>query len=177
MKVRCNSILISALLLSLCLATLIPAALRNALTWKQLYLEMGPGVQVENFVMPFGFVYLGIVTIGFTVLWTGYRRGERWAWFIMLVILLFFSFPSAVLPVLLQIRAQNYQWSLLLDLLKASPTEGWRDCLTIRPACCEHAVSIGCMAAGMLIGLLTFLVMSVALLLPVKSFFWRPAKQ
>ncbi len=175
MKVRCNTTLISALLLSLCLVSFIPAALRNALTWKQLYFEW-PGVRIQNYLMPFGFVYLGIVTIGLIVLWTGYRKRQRWAWFVMLIILLCFAFPSSVLPVFLQIRAQNYQWSLLLDLLRASPAEGWWRCLAIRPACCDYVVGIGCVAVGMLIGLLTFLVMSVALLLPVKAFFWSPAK-
>ena len=177
MKVRCSTTSISALVLSLCLATSIPAALRNVLTWKQIYFKWPDcHLSLENFLMPFGFAYFGIVAIGLIVLWTGYRKRERWAWFVMLIILLCFSFPSAVLPVLLQIRAQDYQWSLLLDLLRASPAEGWWHCLAIRPACCEYTVSIGCVGVGMLIGLLTFLVMAVALLLPVKAFFWSPAK-
>jgi hypothetical protein len=175
MKVRFNSTSISALLLSLCLVTLIPAALRNALTWNQLYLEW-PGVRIQNYLMPFGVAYLGIVMIGLIVLWMGYRKRERWAWFVMLIILVCFSFPSAVLPVLLQIRAQNYRWSLLLDLLRASPAQGWWHCLAITPSYCDYAVGIGRVAAQILVGLLCFLVMSVALLLPVKEFFWRPAK-
>jgi hypothetical protein len=48
MKVRCDSTLISALLLSLCLVTSIPAGLRNASTWKELYFEW-PGVKIQNF--------------------------------------------------------------------------------------------------------------------------------
>jgi hypothetical protein len=176
MKGRCTSTLISALLLSLCLAALIPAALRNVLTWKQLYLEMGPGVRVENFLMPFGFLHLGIAIIGLIIIWTSYRKRERWAWFVMLTIFLCFSFPSSVLPLLLQIRAQGYRWSLLWDLFRASPTEGWRHCLATMPACCDYAVGIGCMAFLILIGLVNSLVMLVALLLPLKAFFWKPAK-
>jgi hypothetical protein len=174
MKVRCSSTFVSTLLLSLCLATFIPAALRNALTWRELYLD-GPDMKVQNYLMPFGCVYLGIVTIGLITLWTGYRKGERWAWLVMLIILLCFSFPSVVLPVLLQIRAQNWQWSLLLDLFRA-PQEGWRQCLAIKPSCCEYAVGIQCVGFGILIGLLQFLVMSLALILPLKAFFWRQAK-
>ena len=174
MKSRHGKTEISALLLSLCLLSFIPAALRNVLTWKELYFEW-PGVKIQNYLMALGFVYLGIVMIGMIVLWTGYRKRELWAWFVMLTILLCFSFPSAVLPVLLQIRAQNYQWSLLLDLMRASPAEGWWHCLAMTPACCEYAVGIGCMAAHIMIGLLSFLVMLVALLLPIKAFFWRSA--
>jgi len=178
MKIRFSATLISALLLSLCLVTSIPAALRNASTWKELYLEW-PGVKIQNFLMPFGFAYLGIAAIGLIVLWTGYRKRERWAWFVMLIILLCFVFPSSVLPVLLQIRAQNYQWSLLSDLFGTSRELGWWHCITItKPACCEYVVGIGCVAVGILIGILEFLVMSVALLLPVKAFFWtRSTKQ
>jgi hypothetical protein len=177
MKVRYNSTLISALLLSLCLVTYIPESLRNVLTWNQLYFNWPRcHLSLENVLMPLGFAYLGIVAIGLIVLWTGYRKRERWAWFVMLIILLCFSFPSAVLPVLLRICAQNYRWSLLFDLFRASPTEGWWHCLAIRPACCEYSVSVDCAEVRVLIGLLTLLVMAVALLLPVKPLFWSPAK-
>ncbi len=176
MKFRCSTTSISALLLSLCLAMMIPAGLRNVSTWRDLYFER-PGVKIQNFLMPLGFVYLGIVTIGLIVLWTGYRKRERWAWFVMLIILLCFSFPSSVLPVLLQIRAQNYRWSLLLDLLGSFRDKECWHCLTIVPSRSE-SVGIGCVTIVILIGLLKFLMMSVALLLPVKAFFWRqPAAQ
>jgi ABC-type Fe3+-siderophore transport system permease subunit len=127
--------------------------------------------------MPFGFFSLGFVMIGLIVLWTGYRKRERWAWFVMLIILLYFVFPSSVLPVLLQIRAENYQWSYLLDLSGAFREKGWWHCLTIVPSLSE-AVGLECVAVAILIGLLRFLVMLVALLLPVKAFFRRqPAAQ
>jgi hypothetical protein len=93
----------------------------------------------------------------------------------MLIILLCFSFPSSVLPVLLQIRAENYRWSYLLDLSWPFREKGWWHCLTIVPSPSE-AVGIECVAVVILIGLLEFLVMSVALLLPIKAFFWSPAK-
>jgi len=142
----------------------------NASTWKELYLGWAGG-KIQNFWMQFGFIYLGIATIGLIVLWTGYRKRERWAWFVMLVILLCLDFPASVLPVLLQIRAQNYQWSLLMDLLTPFREQGWWHCLAIKPP--GYVTSIECMAVGMLIGLVRSLVMWVALLIPVKAFFWR----
>jgi hypothetical protein len=172
LKYRFSTTSISTLLLSLCLVPFISAGLRDASTWNEPFIKMPDG-SMWNFMTPLGFVYLGIAMIGLIVLWRGYRKGERWAWFVMLIILLCFSFPSAVLPVLLQIRAQNYQWSLLLDLLRASPPQGRWHCLTSTVSCC---VGIECAAFGMLIDLFAFLVMLVALLLPVKAFFRNTAE-
>jgi hypothetical protein len=167
---RYSTTSISVLLWSLCLVTIIPGAIVNATTWKDLYLDW-PGVKIQNYFAPFGFVYLGIVMIGLIILWTGYRKRERWAWFIMLIILLCFDFPSSVLPVLLLIRDQNYQWSILLDLFAPFREQGWWHCLAIKPA--FYLVGIECLDVGISIGLVRSLVMSVALLVPVKAFFWK----
>jgi len=172
MNNRYSTTSISALLFSLCLVTIIPGSIVNAATWKQLYLDSPDvNVKVQNYFAAFGFVYLGIVMIGLIVLWTGYRKRERWAWFIMLIILLFFDFPSSVLPVFLLIRDQNYQWSILLDLFGAFREQGWSHCLAIKPA--FNSVGIECVDVAISIGLVRSLVMSIALLLPVKAFFWR----
>jgi hypothetical protein len=158
--------------LSLCLVTIIPGAIVNVSTWKELYLDW-PGVKIQNYFATLGFVYLGIVMIGLIVLWTGYRKRERRAWFIMLIFLLCFDFPSSVLPVFLLIRDQNYQWSILLDLFGAFREQRWSYCLAIKPA--FYSVGIQCVDVGISIGLVRSLVMSVALLLPVKAFFRRNA--
>jgi hypothetical protein len=121
-KVRCSTTSISALVLSLCLLTIIPEALGNASTWNELSIRL-PFGGMWNFLAPLGFAYLGIVAIGLIVLWTGYRKKERWAWFVMLVALLFFYFPTYVLPVLLQIR--RFGWIYLLDLLGGFRAGGW----------------------------------------------------
>ncbi len=171
MKVRCSTTSISALLFSLCLVMSIPAALGNASTWRELTLKLPYGA-IWNFLAPLGFADLGIVAIGLIVLWTGYRKRERWAWFVMLIILLCFSFPSTVLPMLLQIRAGSYRWSYLLDFLGVFREGGWH-CLTILPSP-SKSVGIECVAVLTTIGPLKFLVMSIALLLPIKAFFWKP---
>jgi biopolymer transport protein ExbD len=170
-KVRCSTTSISAFVLSLCLVTILPAALSNASTWNELSIRLPYG-GIWNFLAPLGFAYLGIAAIGLIVLWTGYRKRERWAWFVMLVVLLFFYFPSSVLPVLLQIR--RFGWLCLLELLGAFRVGGWGwwHCwiLSWRP---NYSVGIACASILELIGLLNFLVMLVALLLPVKAFFWQ----
>jgi len=127
-----------------------------------------------NFLAPSGFAYLGIVAIGLIVLWTGYRRRERWAWFVILIALLFFYFPSYVLPVLLQSR--RFGWPHLLDFLGIFRVGGWWSCwiASLRP---NYIGGLACVPFEILIRPLEFFVMSIALLLPVKAFFWRPIPQ
>jgi biopolymer transport protein ExbD len=124
-----------------------------------------------NFETPLGFAYIGILAIGLIVLWTGYRKKERWAWFVMLIILFCFSFPSSVLPVLLQIH--RFGWSVLRDLFGASWGGEWLHCwiVSLRP---NYSVGIACVPVLILSGLVKFLVMLAALLLPIKAFFWKP---
>jgi len=126
-----------------------------------------------NFETPLGFASLGIVAIGLIVLWTGYRKKERWAWFVMLIILLCFSFPSSVLPVLLQIH--RFGWPILLDLFGAFRGGEWLHCwiVSLRP---NYIGGIACGTVLILSRLLNFLLMLLALLLPIKAFFWGPAK-
>jgi biopolymer transport protein ExbD len=162
MKIRRSTPLISALLFSLCLVVSIPPALGNASTWRELTLKLPDGA-IWNFLAPLGFADLGIIAIGLIVLWTGYRKEERWAWFVMLIVLLCFSFPSSVLP--------NYRWSYLPGFLGVLQEGGWR-CLTILPSP-SKSVGIECATVLITIGPLKFLVMSIALFLPIKTFFWK----
>jgi hypothetical protein len=117
-------------------------------------------MQIQDFLMPLGFAYLGFVTIGLIVLWTGYKKRERWAWFVMLTILLFFIFPSGFLP-------------LLLQNVLAPGTFG-PNLLTIDPSREMKWIQEGDpLAIGLMMELLLFPVMLIALLLPIKAFFWR----
>ena len=144
-------ILISALLMSLCLMFFIPASLQAASTWKTLYFDVAHGLREQNLLMPLGFCALGFEVIGLIVLWTGYRKMERWAWLLMFCILLFFVFPSNVLKLLLEMQTPAFQWSYWFNGIR----DGYRP---------------GIMTA---MGVLDFLVMTVALFLPIKAFFWN----
>ena len=174
MRVRYKSILISEVLWALCLVTIVPAAVSEASTWRELNLDWG-NVQVQNYWMPFGFAYLGIVTIGLIVLWTGYRKRERWAWFVMLLIFLCFDFPATWLPFFLRIHAGNMGWGDLLELFRTFGRTRWWSCLATMPSPNE-SVGLDCFAVSTAAELVRSLVMVVALLLPVKAFFWRPAE-
>jgi hypothetical protein len=170
-KSRFSTTSISALILSLCLILSIPVALSLASTWNEPSLKLPCSGAIWNYNTPLGFAYLGIVAIGLIVLWTGYRNKERWAWFVMLIILLCFYFSSSALPVLLQIHRAG--WPVLQDLFRAVPTGECLHCwiASLRP---NYSVGIACGIVLILSGLLRFLVMSIALLLPIKAFFWEP---
>jgi hypothetical protein len=153
MNVRSSATSISALVLSLCLVTSIPAALSNASTWNELTIKLPLG-SMWNFLAPLGFAYLGIVAIGLIVLWAGYRKRERWAWFVMLIALLFFYFPSYVLPVVLQ--SQRFGWPHLLDFLGIFREGGWWHCwiASLRP---NYIGGLACVPLEILIRPLEFL--------------------
>ncbi len=170
MKFRLSTTAISAWLFSLCLVLSIPVALSNASTWNELTIRLPLG-GMWNFLAPLGFAYLGIVAIGLVVLWTGYRKRERWAWFIMLIALLFFYFPLYVLPVVLQSR--RFGWPHLLDFLVVFHVGEWWHCwiASLRP---NYLGGLACVPFEILIRPFEFFVMSIALLLPVKAFFWKP---
>jgi hypothetical protein len=128
----------------------IPGSLRFASTWRELYFEAN-GLKEQNLLMPLGFCSLGLEMIGLVVLWTGYRKKERWAWFVMLIILLFFVFPLNVLKLLLDMQTRSFDWSAWFQGIR----EGYLPSIWIA------------------VGVLNFLVMLVALLLPIKAFFLR----
>ena len=172
MKIRWNTTMISVLLLSLCLVLNIPRSLMNISTWKQQYFDWSC-MRMGNFLAPFGFANLGIATIGLIILWTSYKKRERLAWFIMLIILLCFEFPTSVLPVLLSVREQNYQWSYLLDLLGLLQYKVAWQCPVFAPVGFDYSIGVICVAKGIALSLVHFLVMLVALLLPIKAFFWK----
>jgi hypothetical protein len=133
---------------------------------------------LDNYFVIFGFAYLGIAMIGLLVLWTGYRRKERMAWFIMLIVLLCFEFPSSLLPVILHINAGHLPWSSLLYYSGAFPTREWWHCYcsSISHPPFTYVIGIECAAVLMATGVFKFVVMLIALLLPVKALFWTHRK-
>lgn len=153
MKIRWSSTLVSALLLSLCLLRCIPGSLRLISNWQELRFSC---VVVQNFSMSIGLYGIGFVAIGLIVLWTGYRKRERWAWFVMLIILLFFSFSGDVLPWIMQFHTRA-EWDLWAGGLR------WGVWLR----------------TGTGLGVTNFVVMSIALFVPIKAFFRTkmPSKQ
>jgi len=155
MKISWSTTLVSALFLTVCLVTFIPVGVKFASTWREPYIEGGM-IKEQNYLTLLGFFSLGFVFIGLITLWTGYRRKERWAWLVMLAIIACFVFPGNVLPPLL-ISAQDgtgFHWSYWFGM------RWWGDPLPMRFA----------------LGVLNFIVMLIALLLPVRAFWFSPPK-
>jgi len=150
MKMRVNSTSISVLLITLSLLTFVPGALRLVSEgWREPYLEF-PGLRFQNNFAMIGLFALGFVTVGLVALWTGYRRNERWAWFTIFLIWLFFYCPELILPGFINVKgiAVGFEWRAWLEGIRAG------DHLTI----------------GVALGILNVVVMFVALLLPLRAF-------
>ena len=150
MKIRRDAVAVSSILFTLALLILTPAMLTNART--------EPRIQVKDQVTIFddyafvGFASLAIIAIGLIVTWTGYIKGVRWTWFVMFVIVWVWAFPVFLwLPYLQHLRnaVPITQW--LPDAIKESGPP--RDFVEV---------------------VLIFLLLVLALVLPVKTLFWAP---
>jgi hypothetical protein len=156
MRIRLDRVFMSSVLLTLSLLVLVPHNVRFASTWQELYLRETDRLYVQNYLMPIGFASLAIVLVGLIVIWAGYNKRELWTWFVMLVIVWVFAFPVYMLPMLQHVHSApgSIQWSAWL----------W------------GAVKGPGLDRDYAKGPLDFLLMVVALFLPVRSFFRRPSE-
>ena len=156
MRYRLNTVLVSSIILSLSLAALIPPNLSFASTWRRQYLQGGPGFWTQNYLMPIGFASLAIVMVSLIVVWAAYLKTARWAWFCMLIVVWIFVFPVYVLPLLLHIiqSGNPRRWS---------DWSAWIGSAVRAPGVDRDAIKGPC----------DFLIMGIALLLPVRSFFFK----
>jgi hypothetical protein len=112
---------------------------------------VGDQIAIPNFYAPLGFASLTIIAIGLVVTWTGYIKGSRWTYSVMFVIVWLWAFPVLMLP-------------LLHGLIPS-----WRTVEWIRMV--KEAISMNGAARGYLEPFVSFLLMVLALVLPVKTFF------
>jgi len=112
----------------------------------------GPLYRHHDCFAPEGFGSLAVIAIGLIVTWAGYTKGVRWTWFVMFVIVWVWAFPLFMLSFVLR----------------------WRDAALLLPmfarAMRESGVSRN--FAGIF---LAFVLLVLALVLPLKSFISRPA--
>jgi len=96
-----------------------------------------------------GFASLANILVGLVVAWTGFIRRYRWAWLVMLIIVWVWAFPVLVLPIFHgKIAVTFVEWL----------SEAWQWPGSAR-VYGENIVLVS--------------IMVLALLLPVKSFFWK----
>jgi hypothetical protein len=149
MRIRHDAVFVSSLLFSLSLILLIPHNLRYALTWHHRLFQQADRLWVENHFAPIGFASLALVSVGLIVIWAGYVNRVRWTWFVMFVIVWGFAFPVHVLPVLLDMHEGLIDWRVLSEQLKVP----------------------GEVARSYAMGPADFVLMLVALVIPIKSLF------
>jgi len=148
-RVRVDAVLISTFLFSVSLIVLVPHNLRYISIWQQRYIAETEHLWEQNYLAPIGFASLACVLIGLIVLWTGYVKKVRWTWFVMFVIVWVFAFPVYMLPALLDFRATG---SLNLS------------------AWFWNAIKSPGIARDYVKGPADFLLMVIALVLPIRSF-------
>ena len=164
MKIRRDTLAVSSILFTVALLMQTPAMMRCARTTHQsrfedvyVYPEAGIAwdqVVIPNYDAPIGIASLAVIAIGLLVTWSGYIKGVRWTWLVMFVIVWVWAFPVLVLPLY-------------------SP---WRG-VAIIPGSIARAIN-GILHPGLgtYIGravlevILAFLLMVLALVLPLKTF-------
>lgn len=152
MRIRRDAVFISSVLFTISLVALVPHNLQFASTWQQRFVQQTDRLWVQNYFMSIGFASLAIVLVGLIVIWTGYIKRVRWTWSVMFVIVWVFAFPLYMLPVLLDLHAaESIHWSAWL----------W------------DAIKSPGIARDYMKGPIDFLLMMVALFLPVRSFFGK----
>ncbi len=161
MKIRRDALAISSILFTLALLVLTPIMMNVAsVTHQSRFRDIAyypdpaiPGDQVviPNFFAPIGITSLAIIVIGLIVTWAGYFKAVRWTWFVMFVIVWLWAFPVLVLPLFHPWPGMDWIVQTLAPTLESAIRES------------------GIAREGVKI-LLIFLLMVVALFLPVKTF-------
>jgi hypothetical protein len=154
LKIRRDALAVSSILFTFALLVLAPPMLWDALTVSQTSFQVtGTQTRMQNCFAPAGFASLAVIAIGLIVTWAGYIKGVRWTWFVMFVIVWLWAFPVLLLPYVQHLRnaVPITEW-LPVALRESGPQ---RDFVEV---------------------VLTFLLMVVALVLPVKTFILGQAR-
>jgi hypothetical protein len=148
MRVRHDAVFVSCVLFTVALLWLAPHNLEYASTWREFGIPVGHAFE-QNFLMPIGFASLALILVGLIVTWTYYIKRERWAWFIMFTIVWVFAFPVYVLPIIqARVAEGSVGWPFIWDAIK-------------RPGTAGAAIK----------GPVDFVLLLIALLIPLRSFF------
>ena len=159
MKIRHDALAVSSMLFTVALLLLAPSMFALAGTTHQARFRdiasgaeasaVGDQIAIPNNWAPLGFASLTIIAIGLVVTWTGYIKGSRWTYFVMCVIVWLWALPVLVLP--------------LLHVVIPS----WRTVEWIRMV--KEAISMNGVARSILEPFVAFMLMVLALVLPVKT--------
>jgi hypothetical protein len=156
MRIRADSVFISSGLFTIALLCLIPAALWNLESGhdRVLMAKLDDGYRAEAQTAHYlGVACLAIILIALTVIWTGYMKRARSAWLVMFVVVWLWAFPLFILPFLS---------ALIHGRVVLTFSEALHDAIS-EPGSPRSVVE----------SVLIFLLMVIALILPIKAFFFR----
>lgn len=166
MKIRYNAVVVSSILFTLAFLMETPAMIDCARTTHQSRFRdissdteaaiPGDQVVIPNYYAPIGIASLAIIAIGLVVTWAGYIKGVRWTWPVMFVIVWVWAFPVLML---------QYFFPLIRPVLLSSGS--------LANAIRDHVDGghLSSVARAILDVFLMFLLMVLALVLPLKTFF------
>ena len=160
MKVRRDAVFISSVLFTIALLWLVPPFVKHVLDGRAAVHENDLGLRLYlRESASLGIASLAIVLIGLIVTWAGYIRKLRWAWFVMFVIVWGWAVPNLVFPDVL------YPVSRQLVSITDFPA-------IFLEALLGHAGFPRDFARGFVQLTVIFVLMVIALVLPMRSFFW-----
>ncbi len=153
MRVRPDSVFISSVLHTVTLLYLIRPSLWDSPLWTYFtpHILLAPMDNVVFRGEAQSVASLAIIIVGLIVVWTGYAKGSRSAWFVMFIIVWFWAFPRFILsivPFLIRERS-SFAFPELLSNAILGPGP-YRDIVELH---------------------LAFLVMVIALALPMRRVF------
>jgi hypothetical protein len=154
MRVRPDSVFVSSILHTIALLFFVRPALwyYRAAAAPAVLLRLDAGSQRESYAdHRFGVACLAIILIGLVVIWTGYAKRSRLAWFVMFVIVWFWAFPVFVRPIVVPLARGEFMGTV---------PEFFYDAITGSGLTTQLAKSI-----------MVFLMMVVGLALPMGRFF------
>lgn len=154
MRVRPDSILVSSILHTIALLSFVRPVLwyYGAASDPAVVAQFDAGSQGESYAdHRFGVACLAIILIGLIVVWAGYAKRSRPAWFVMFVIVWFWVFPVFIRPLVAPLARG--------DFMRTIP-EFFYDAISGSGITTQIAMSI-----------LMFLIMVVGLALPMGRFF------
>ncbi len=149
MRIRADSAFVSSVLFTIALVCLVPMFRANVITnHDKIWLaKLDDGYRLAALrTSDLSVVCLAVILIGLIVLWTGYVKRTRASWGVMFVVVWLWAFPLLVLP--------------LFQSRHSLSIADWFYTAIYYPGSASWAKSP-----------LPFLLMVIAVLLPVKSFF------
>jgi len=150
MRTLVGPVFISSLLFTIALVCLIPNFWASVITkHDRIWLaRLDDGDQLAALTRSdLSVVCLAVILIGLIVIWTGYLKRVRWTWAVMCVVVWVWAFPLLVMPLLGHPRSLSAPEWIYTAIYYPGPARAYAEVV------------------------LLFLLMVIALLLPVKAFF------